>query len=942
MTSDGAMTVTTAFLAILAAVMVIYASMIGGTLVSSIDPNPAADNADSSPVVNSNDGTNAMDPPPGPIRGETNLSTATARFSGVSKGDDAGWSVTSVGDVNGDGKDDVLVGAPFAKTGPNRTETGAAYLFYGPVNRSNFNLSEANVTLRGEAPNSWAGFDVAGGDVNGDGKSDIVVGAPEVDNESGVAYVVYGSESLPKRLNLSQSDVRINGTTTGDLLGWSVATVNDTNRTPGDSVFVGAPLANIGAHDGGAAYLFSNRSLDGSVSANAANLTLRGRAANDETGGAVSSAGDVNGDNRTDLVVGAPTANGTAPNRNGTQAGAAYVVTNTTDGNRSLSNASLTLHGASAGDLAGFAVSDAGDVNGDGYGDVLVGAPHNDSNANNAGAAYVVYGSKSLSGNRSLADTNVSLYGAGTHDNAGRSVSAAGSGDTTCDGYSDVLVGAPYNNSSAPSAGAAYLVTGSKSLNGTENLSTARATLTGQSRDDFAGWSVSEAGDPTDDGNEDLLVGAPNASGHGAAYLIAGACPRKPGARPAPGPKPTNTKSSTANPGRPTTHATNAPSSGTPATPSRGPTSSTPSKTPGTMTPGTPVTPTTSTKTPTSTPSTTTSNPSNTSTATATTPGSPTTSTTTATTPSTTISTGTTTTSTATTTTPSTSTTTTTPSTTTTTPSGEQSIKFVNCSAVRVTGDFASVSYNTAWYEKGTGGGATSFDVEQNVSSGSTITAIQEGINGRNVIVSASGDVDGDGQADVTTQNPTKNQCLAKRRPLLIRTSVQSVESIGNGSYHVTFGYDNPNNQTFERPSSFSSGTTNNHPPTTFEPGRHSFTVTWTPQSPDERLTWSLDLRTWNYGIVNATASAPPSTTTPSTTATTSSTTSPSTTSGGGTTTATTATTTTATTTTATSGTTATTSTATPGGGTTQPTQPTQTTQSTTHATAPETQSNST
>ena len=172
-----------------------------------------------------------------------------------------------------------------------------------------------------------------------------------------------------------------------------------------------------------------------------------------------------------------------------------------------------------------MAVSDAGDVDNDGYDDVLVGAYGNDDGGSSAGAAYVVNGSSTGISDMSLSCADAQMLGETSSNYAGRSVASAG--DINADGYDDVLVGSYYQSSGGYSYnGAAYLVLGSTSGISDMSLTDADAKLDGEATSDYAGYSLSTAGDVDGDGNADILVGAyANDSGgtsSGAAYLIFG------------------------------------------------------------------------------------------------------------------------------------------------------------------------------------------------------------------------------------------------------------------------------------------------------------------------------------------------------------------------------------------------------------------------------------
>ncbi len=470
----------------------------------------------------------------------TNLSDAESAFYGEGVNDTAGLSVANAGDVNGDGVTDLIVGAPRnSSAAPN---AGAAYVVYGPADPGDVNLSDADVVLRAPENNELAGWSVStAGDVNGDGLDDVVVGAPYNDSAApngGAAYVIYGNESLPSAMNLSEADAVLAGTADDGLAGYSVAAVNGTNGT--DAVAVGAPYANTSGTNAGAAYVVDGDTIadspDVRVNLSDADATFLGERDGSNAGWSVADAGDVNDDGVGDVAVGAPGYNATDGTEGLTRTGAVYVVNGSADDTVSLEDATATYVGVSEGDRAGWSVAGAGDVNNDTVDDLIVGAPYNDSNnRTNAGAAYVVYGDDDLGDEgaddgTSLAEADVRMAGEGALDRAGWSVASYGADGTGCDAASDVLVGAPANDTSAENAGAAYLVNGDDALDDEVNLSDADATFLGAADGDKAGFAVADAGDFFDDGDADLVVGAPqndslNRTDAGAAYALRVDCP---------------------------------------------------------------------------------------------------------------------------------------------------------------------------------------------------------------------------------------------------------------------------------------------------------------------------------------------------------------------------------------------------------------------------------
>jgi Ca2+-binding RTX toxin-like protein len=375
------------------------------------------------------------------------------RIDGAASGDAAGYSVQSVGDVNGDGYDDLLIGAPFADA--HGTDSGAAYVVFGHAGGFSGALDVATLNgtsgfkLSGIAAGDHAGGAVSGaGDFNGDGYADLLIGADGSDVngvDSGQAYVVFGhSGTFAANFDLSTIDglngVIFNGEKAGDHAGWSVAHTGDYNADGAPDLLIGAPGAAaayiVYGHDGTSYSPFTLNDTSGFDGVPIFSTTYN------SMGFSVASAGDINGDGLDDILVGAPYSS-----PNGLYSGQTYLLSG------GLPYYRITLPPPPANDLAGkqaydnsgFSLSSAGDVNGDGYADLIVGVPG--AGANHAGGAYLLFGGANFDFSAVIDPEHLSptqgfwITGAAANDATGFSVSAAG--DINGDGYDDLLVGSP-------------------------------------------------------------------------------------------------------------------------------------------------------------------------------------------------------------------------------------------------------------------------------------------------------------------------------------------------------------------------------------------------------------------------------------------------------------------------------------------------------------------
>ena len=341
-------------------------------------------------------------------------STTGFTIAGGASADLFGASVSTAGDLNKDGYNDIIIGAYGYNGGQ-----GAVYLIYGGpksslpniyLSSSTLNPATTGFTIKGEASSNYLGSWVSrAGDVNKDGYDDIIFGAFGNLGNTGAVYVVYGGPKSPSfNIDLSSTALvpgttgfKIKGNAPNDLLGVSVDTAGDINNDGYDDIIMGACAKNSNQ---GVVYVIyggeksSLQNIDlGSTSLNPATtgFTLIGDVAGDSFGFPVSTAGDVNNDGFDDIIIGA--------NGKNSLVGAAYVIyggpkSSLLDRNFASTpldpaTTGFMVFGQNAGDQFGAGVGTAGDINNDGFDDIIIGAPFANTNQ---GRAYVIHSGREI------------------------------------------------------------------------------------------------------------------------------------------------------------------------------------------------------------------------------------------------------------------------------------------------------------------------------------------------------------------------------------------------------------------------------------------------------------------------------------------------------------------------------------------------------------------
>jgi hypothetical protein len=438
------------------------------------------------------------------------FSVANSQIRGEQENDMAGTALSMGCDLDGDGLDDLLVGAP--KNDEGGSNAGRTFVVRGSEmsTSSQVDAYYLKESLVGEMAGDLSGSTLAcRGDVDGDGMLDILVGSPGTDRSRGNIHLVMGAD-FSGDFDLIDSNYVFEGENQGDLSGTALSYAGDVDGDGFSDILVGAWANDDNGVFSGKVYLMgaSNLGADSNISLADSDVSWVGAASGHRAGHAVSGLGDVDGDGLDDVGFGAY---GFDNGGTSSYLGAVYVALSSGSmvANQSAALTDITLYGEDSKDYAGYDLSSHGDVDGDGLDDFLVSALGYSSATGGGGAVYLVLASDLQTGTMSLAEVSYVFEGETVGDNVGRSVASAG--DVDRDGFPDILIGAPSVDEVESDGGQAYLILDADiGTPGAMSLQQASYIFSAVKGDELAGRQVA-SGDFNGDGMMDLAVSAPNA-----------------------------------------------------------------------------------------------------------------------------------------------------------------------------------------------------------------------------------------------------------------------------------------------------------------------------------------------------------------------------------------------------------------------------------------------
>ncbi|MCD4656809.1 MAG: hypothetical protein K8S87_04630, partial [Planctomycetes bacterium] len=343
-------------------------------------------------------------------------SDADVKLIGEDADDRFGTFVTSGGDVNNDGINDVVVGAHYDDDGGSAS--GCSFIFFGRTQwSSSIDASNANVKLIGENNGDHFGVSITTGDVNDDGRNDVIVGAhnnSEGGSKAGSVYLFYGRQSWSSSIDASNANVKFIGEDADDWFGQKLSSHGDVNNDGIDDIVIGAHYDDDGGDYSGCAFIFFGRtSWVSKIDASNADVKFIGEDAGDTLGVSVTSHEDINNDGIVDIVIGAR-----MDDDGGDRSGCAFIFFGRSNWSSIIdaSQSDVKLIGEETLDFFGSNVFSCKDVNSDGVSDIIIGAWGDDEGGSNTGSAYIFLGRSNWSSVIDASNSNVKIIGEEAND----------------------------------------------------------------------------------------------------------------------------------------------------------------------------------------------------------------------------------------------------------------------------------------------------------------------------------------------------------------------------------------------------------------------------------------------------------------------------------------------------------------------------------------------
>ncbi|MCK6521177.1 hypothetical protein L6R49_07020 [Myxococcota bacterium] len=447
------------------------------------------------------------------------LSTAWMRLDGPTSYGSAGMTWSVAGDADGDGLQDLWVAAPYEDTAG--TDAGAVWLVRGPFAEGTRTIGEDGVGFTGNADEQLGRMMKGDVDLNSDGLPDVMISAPRIKSTSGAnavgaVYVQFGPFAGETAMPTG-ADLVIYGDAAWGRLGLGAFVADDVSGDGEPDLVLGATYRGpTDRKESGTLYVMNGPFTPDSRDVTEADLVIRGGVAYDHLGDRLT-LGDLDGDGIQEIIIGIDEHDSVA-----SDAGAIYLVYGGQSGEVDLATDALRLDGSASGDNFGRALALAGDLDGDGVSELIVGAPgYDDATAGaDAGAVYVLSGA-SVAAGADLATSTLALI-VGSAKSGGLGGAVAGGADLDGDGVNELFLGA--SNAGAQGEGEAYILRGS--TRGLASANDALAIFLGEEISDSAGGTIDFLPDLNGGAGSWLGISATSADGvaadAGALYLLDG------------------------------------------------------------------------------------------------------------------------------------------------------------------------------------------------------------------------------------------------------------------------------------------------------------------------------------------------------------------------------------------------------------------------------------